>query len=201
MQTEQRRFLPKALAVEVRRLPWRLLGLLLFALAAASWLALLSWSYADPSPNYATVSQPQNWLGHRGASLADTLMEGFGLASVLLLLPLAALGLHIATGYSPLRPRLRLAYWTGAALALPAFLGSFPAPSGWILGSGLGGIVGDAAAGRIAKLSSAMPAFILWSSSALLFLVLGARERAKEGDSCRERFFAGFRECGKPHFG
>ena len=41
MQTRRTRFLPKALAVEFRRLPWRLLGLWLFALAVAGWLALL----------------------------------------------------------------------------------------------------------------------------------------------------------------
>ncbi|MGB9163835.1 MAG: DNA translocase FtsK 4TM domain-containing protein, partial [Rhodomicrobium sp.] len=93
MQTRRTRFLPKALTVELRRLPWRLLGASLVGIAAACWLALISWSYGDPSPSYATLAQPHNWLGRRGASVADALMQSFGLASPFLVLPLAALGL------------------------------------------------------------------------------------------------------------
>jgi S-DNA-T family DNA segregation ATPase FtsK/SpoIIIE len=172
MQTRQKRFLPKALAVELRRLPWRLLGLSLFALAAACWLALLSWSFVDPGPNYATVSEPRNWLGYRGSSFADTAMEGFGLASPLLVLPLAALGIQIATGYTPQQPKLRFLYWVGALLTSPAFFASLQAPPRWLPGTGLGGIFGDIAAARIAKLSSLIPPLMLWPISAvLLFFV------------------------------
>ncbi len=73
MQTKRTRFLPKALTVELRRLPWRVLGASLVGIAVACWLSLISWSYGDPSPNYATLAQPHNWLGHRGASVADGL--------------------------------------------------------------------------------------------------------------------------------
>ncbi len=173
MQRRRRRFLPKALAIELRRLPWRLLGLFIFAIGGASWLALLSWSYTDPSPNYATVSQPQNWLGRFGAGFAGTFMDGFGLSSVLLVFPVAALGLHIAAGYSPLRPRSRLAYWIVAALSLPAFFSSFPTPAGWILGSGLGGVIGDGVVSILSKLSTGIPAFVLWPLSGLSFFAAG----------------------------
>ncbi len=173
MQTRRTRFLPKALTVELRRLPWRLLGFSLAALAAACWLALISWSYADPSPNYATESQPHNWLGHRGASLADRLMQGFGLAAPFLVLPLAALGIQIAAGSSPLRPRLRLAYWFGALLAFPALFASFSTPSRWILSSGLGGIVGDFLVARIAKFSSVISPLILWPGFTLIVSLIG----------------------------
>jgi len=80
MQTRRTRFLPKALAVELRRLPWRMLGVWLLALAVAGWLALLSWSFADPSPSNATKLPPHNLLGYQGASFAAFMMEGFGLA-------------------------------------------------------------------------------------------------------------------------
>src|SRR5208337_2183898 len=174
MQTRQKRFLPKALAVELRRLPWRLLGFSLFALAAACWLALLSWSFVDPGPNYATVSEPHNWLGYRGASFADTVMEGFGLASPLLVLPLAALGIQIATGYSPLQPKLRFLYWAGALLTSPAFFASLQAPPRSLPGTGLGGIFGDIAAARIAKLSSLIPPLMLWPISAVLLFFIAS---------------------------
>ena len=174
MQTRRTRFLPKALTVELRRLPWRLLGASLVGIAAACWLALISWSYGDPSPSYATLAQPHNWLGRRGASVADALMQSFGLAAPFLVLPLAALGLRIGGGHLPLRPRLRVFYWAAAALAVPAFFAMFPAPSRWVLDSGLGGIVGDFIAARVVKLSSFVPRAVLWPSFGFLFLAAGA---------------------------
>ncbi|MFZ1110708.1 MAG: DNA translocase FtsK [Rhodomicrobium sp.] len=173
MQTKRTRFLPKALTVELRRLPWRVLGASLVGIAAACWLSLISWSYADPSPNYATIAQPHNWLGHRGASVADGLMHAFGLASPFLVLPLAALGFRIAGGHLPLRPRLRALYWAGAALAVPAFFAMFPAPSRWVLEAGLGGIAGDFVAARVGKLAQAVPPHVLWPAFAILFLPAG----------------------------
>ncbi len=173
MQTRRTRFLPKALTVELRRLPWRLLGASLAGIAAASWLALISWSYGDPSPNYATLAQPHNWLGQRGASVADSLMQAFGLASPFLIFPLAALGLRIAGGHAPLRPRLRLMYWAAAGLTIPAFFAIFPAPSRWVLDTGLGGIVGDVAAARAVKLSSVLPSVLLWPALGLFLFPVG----------------------------
>ncbi len=173
MQTKRTRFLPKALTVEIRRLPWRVLGASLAGLAVACWLALISWSYGDPSPNFATLSEPHNWLGHRGAAVADSLMHAFGLASPFLVLPLAALGFRVAGGNLPLRPRLRAMYWAGAALAVPAFFAMFPAPSRWVLDTGLGGIAGDFVAARVVKLGHAVPRGVLWPAFALLFFPAG----------------------------
>ena len=101
-------------------------------------------------------------------------MHGFGLASPFLVLPLAALGLRIAGGNLPLRPRLRAAYWVAACLTLPAFFAMFPATPRWVLDTGLGGMVGDFAASRVAKLSHAIPSALLWPAFALLFLPAGA---------------------------
>src|SRR5215469_5512854 len=134
MYTVQKRFWPKAVSLELRRLPWRLLGSALVIIAAALLLALVTWSFADPGPGYATEARPRNWLGYQGAGAAQTLMEGFGLAAPLVVLPLAALGLHIAGGYSPLRPRRRLLFWASALLAAPGFFASFAAPPRWLLG-------------------------------------------------------------------
>ncbi len=173
MEARRTRFLPKALAVEFRRLPWRMLGLSLCALALAGWLALLSWSFLDPSPSNATVAPPRNWLGYQGASFAAFMMEGFGLASPLLVLPLAAFGLQIATGHAPLSPRLRFVFWACALLFAPAFFASLQAPAGWPLRAGLGGIFGDFAVARVAHLAAVIPPSMLWPLSALFFLLLG----------------------------
>ncbi len=168
------RFLPKELAVEFRRLPWRLLGLSLFALALAGWLALLSWSFLDPSPSNATVSPPRNLLGYQGASFAAFMMEGFGLAAPLLVLPLAAFGLQMASRNALVNPRLRLVFWACSLVFVPAFFASLQAPAGWPLRSGLGGVFGDFAIARVARLETIIPPVLLWPLSALIFAVLGA---------------------------
>ena len=173
MQTRRTRFLPKALTVELRRLPLRLAGASLIGVAVACWLALMSWSYGDPSPSYATLATPHNWLGHKGASVADALMQSFGLASPLLLVPLAALGFAIAGGMAPLRPRLRILYWGASLLVVPAFFAMFTAPSSWLIETGLGGIVGDFVSTRIAKLAFFVPRAVLWPGFGIFFLAAG----------------------------
>jgi DNA segregation ATPase FtsK/SpoIIIE, S-DNA-T family len=174
MQSARTRFLPKALAVELRRLPWRLFGLCLLALAVAGALALLSWSFTDPSASNATKTVPHNLLGYKGAGFAAFMMEGFGLASPFLLLPLAAFGLQIAYGTTPSRLKVRFLYWAGSLIVAPAFFASLPAPAGWPLRNGLGGMFGDFASAVIGRLSAAVPPPVLWPLSALIFFVVAA---------------------------
>jgi len=172
MESRQR-FLPKALTIELRRAPWRVLGFSLVAIAIAIWLALISWSYGDPSPSYATTSQPHNWLGHRGAGVADAMMQAFGLGSPFLVLPVAVFGFRIAGGHVPARPRLRLAFWAVAAVLVPAFFAMFPTPKTWVLDTGLGGIAGDFAAALAAKATSAIAPGLLWPMLGLVLLPVG----------------------------
>ncbi len=174
MQTRRTRFLPKALAGELRRLPTRLSGVLLLALAAAGWVALLSWTFGDPSPSNATKLPPHNLLGYQGASFAAVMMEGFGLASPFLILPLAAFGVQIAAGFEPRTPRVRLALWGAALIFSPAFFASLKAPSTWPLRSGLGGMFGDFVVAGVSRLSGAVPPVALWPLAALVFFILGA---------------------------
>ncbi len=174
MQMTRKRFLPKALAVELRRLPLRLSGILLIALAAAGWAALLSWTFGDPSPSNATKHLPHNLLGYQGASFAAVMMEGFGLASAFLILPLAAFGVQIVAGYEPRTPRVRLVLWAAAFIFAPAFFSSLKTPATWPLHSGLGGMFGDFVAAGMLRLSGAVPPAALWPLAALLFFILGA---------------------------
>ncbi len=174
MQMRRTRFLPKALAVELRRLPSRLSGILLFALAAGGWAALLSWTFGDPSPSNATKLPPHNLLGYQGASFSALMMEGFGLASPFLVLPLAAFGVQIAAGYEPRTPRVRLALWAAALIFAPAFFASLKVPSAWPLRNGLGGMFGDFVAAGVSRLSGAVPPAALWPLAALVFFIIGA---------------------------
>ena len=64
-------------------------GLILVGAVAA---ALATWSIDDPSLSHATARPAQNVLGTAGASVADLLMQMFGLASTLVPLSLAIAG-------------------------------------------------------------------------------------------------------------
>src|SRR5262249_18455854 len=97
----------------------------------------------DPSLNRATNGAPRNLLGTVGASLADVLLQLFGLSAIALFLPLAVWGVIIANGDAVASLRKRLIMWALAMLLIASALSILPAPKSWLLTHGLGGIVGD----------------------------------------------------------
>ena len=64
-----------------------ILGLAVLAVAAAIAASLATWTVDDPSLSHATDHAARNVLGFPGAIVADLLMQFFGLASIVLLLP------------------------------------------------------------------------------------------------------------------
>src|SRR3954465_6618738 len=67
-------------------------GFVLIGLAAIIAVALATWSVQDPSLSHATDGPVRNLLGTPGAVGADLLIQLFGLASTVFLLPLAVPG-------------------------------------------------------------------------------------------------------------
>jgi S-DNA-T family DNA segregation ATPase FtsK/SpoIIIE len=119
-------------------------GVMLIALSMTIAVALATWSVQDPSFSHATDGPVRNLLGTPGAVGADLLMQLFGLASTVLVLPVAVWGWRIVT-HRPLdREWMRLSFWL-AGTALAAGLAScLPNSPAWPLPTGLGGVVGDA---------------------------------------------------------
>ncbi|MEM6665753.1 MAG: DNA translocase FtsK [Pseudomonadota bacterium] len=126
-------------------------GLLIFAGVGALALSLASWSVGDPSFSHATDAVPENWLGFPGAAAADLLMQVFGLASCLLLLPVLAWSFHLMA-HRPLPARApALVAWLAGGMAGAAMLSALPGLANWPLPGGLGGIVGDMIMGGAAQ--------------------------------------------------
>jgi len=152
---------------------FRSYGLGIVAIACAAWASLATWSVYDPSFNNATQAAPRNVLGSWGAILADLAMQSLGLAAIVLFLPLAAWGWHLALRTVPERRRARLLIWPLAVLLLAAALSALPQPKSWPLPNGLGGILGDlfmTGALFIGVLPAAAASFV----AGLLFLIAGA---------------------------
>ncbi len=128
----------------VRRRLVELFGVLLLVLAVISTLALATWSVQDPSLSHATGTPVRNLLGTPGAVAADLLMQILGLASIVVVLPLAAWGWRLITHRPLERAWLRMLLWLAAIALAAAFAACLPRSAGWPLPTGLGGVLGDA---------------------------------------------------------
>jgi DNA segregation ATPase FtsK/SpoIIIE, S-DNA-T family len=137
-------FLSENLRGAVRRRLGELLGLALIVLSITAAVALASWSVQDPSFSHATNAPMRNLLGRPGAIVSDLLIQLFGLAASLVVLPAAICGWRLVTHRPLEREWLRLLFWLGGLVFAAAFASCLPGSSGWPLPTGLGGVTGDA---------------------------------------------------------
>jgi S-DNA-T family DNA segregation ATPase FtsK/SpoIIIE len=119
-------------------------GVLLIALAVTFAVALATWSVQDPSLSHATDKPVRNLLGTPGAVGADLLMQLVGLASTVLVLPVAVWGWRIATHRPFDREWMRLGFWLIGTVLAAGFASCLPKTASWPLPTGLGGVIGDA---------------------------------------------------------
>jgi S-DNA-T family DNA segregation ATPase FtsK/SpoIIIE len=124
------------------RIPLRAAGFALLVLVVVLLASLASWSVDDPSLSYATSKAPQNWLGFPGAVIADLMFQLLGLASLIMIVPLAMWGWAMARRRSISRLGLRVLCWLGAVVLGAGVLAFVPMPETWPLPTGLGGLIG-----------------------------------------------------------
>ncbi|MDX1921657.1 MAG: DNA translocase FtsK 4TM domain-containing protein [Alphaproteobacteria bacterium] len=144
-----RQLLPDSLREFLIRRICEIGGVLLFAVAAALWISLLTYNSNDPSLNTAAntgVENIHNWLGRPGSFIGDLLQQSFGLGSYLLVIIMVAWAWRVATlrGLSPFLLRLAAAILTlsFSAVALQSLvigLGSNFSP----LSIPIGGFIGQ----------------------------------------------------------
>ncbi|MFZ5791357.1 MAG: DNA translocase FtsK 4TM domain-containing protein [Pseudomonadota bacterium] len=156
-------------------------GLVLMALAGALLLALLSFDAGDPSLNTASDRPPTNLMGYPGSVAADLLLQGLGLASLMLVLVPAVWGWRILRHRAGGLWWLRLALLPFAILALAATLAAIGPSRSWFLTVGFGGYAGDVLLPRLAGLAGVAPSlvavagFVLWAGLGYLALGISAR--------------------------
>ena len=131
---------PPAIAIHI---PLRLAGMLLLALCALVLVALASWSVDDPSLSLATNKVAANWLGFPGAVIADLCFQFLGLASLIMVVPLALWGWAMMRRHAVTRMGMRLAAWLGAVLLFSGVFSFIAMPESWPLPTGLGGLAGS----------------------------------------------------------
>ncbi|WP_412051706.1 DNA translocase FtsK 4TM domain-containing protein [Hoeflea sp. Naph1] len=112
------------------------------ALAVA---ALATWTVSDPSFSNANGATPVNALGFSGAAFADLVMQFFGLAGVIGLLPALFWAIALMRNRPADRLPRRAAAWFGGAWLTATLFGLMPSSNDWPLPNGLGGVLGDMA--------------------------------------------------------
>src|SRR6476619_7519956 len=109
------------LRAALRRRAREIVGLMVLGVSGVAALALATWSVQDPSFSHATNAPVRNVLGIVGAASADLMMQILGLATVALLIPLAAWGWRLLTHRPLERPRARLIFWAAGTVAAAGF--------------------------------------------------------------------------------
>jgi DNA segregation ATPase FtsK/SpoIIIE, S-DNA-T family len=124
-----RQWLPDSLRDFLIKRAAEICGVILFCMAAAVWLSLLTYNSNDPSLNTATninTGGIHNWLGTLGSYTADSLQQSVGLGSYLLVIIMVAWAWRIATlrGISPFLLRAVAGLFTlcFAAIALQSIV-------------------------------------------------------------------------------
>lgn len=173
--TRKKHLLPDSLESSLKHGALRTLGALLLLTALLSWASLMSWSVDDPSLNHATNGSTTNLLGPGGAIFSDILIQGFGLAAMFLILPLAIEGLRLLLSKPVNRIRLRALSAPFSTALLATSLSILPKLSSWPLSQGYGGIIGDTISGSTAiqtlAMSSNLSFFVVFSLLIILSLL------------------------------
>ena len=165
---KKKQILPGSLHAKLITGANKIAGAICLGSALYFWVCLLSWSVADPSLSRAFDGPIHNWGGKNGAIIADILFQGFGLASIILILPLAVFGIQLLQDRPINHWRLRITAWPLSVWLLTLALSMIPVAETWPLTQTYGGIIGDTL-GKIIPLS-ALPQNTLYAS--LCFCIL-----------------------------
>lgn len=145
--SRKKHLLPNSLEHSLKFGALKALGATLLLAALLSWASLLSWSVDDPSLNHATNGSTTNYLGKSGAVFSDILIQGFGLAAIFLILPIAIEGLRLLLSKPVNKIRLRALSAPFSTALFATTLSILPKISSWPLSQGYGGIIGDTISG------------------------------------------------------
>jgi len=148
--------LPDSWVAALRRAVRIAAGVGVVAAMVALAVALVTYNPADPSLNTASGREPTNALGAFGATFADLVLQGVGLAGLLLLPMIAALGVRIVRA-QPLDRWRRYAAATLASTAVAAAaLGAATTPTA-DFPAGFGGILGLLTGKGVEALAGLLP--------------------------------------------
>jgi hypothetical protein len=135
--------LPGSMRARLDAFLCRTLGCAVLAASAAGAACLLTWSNADPSFTHAASGPARNILGPIGAIVADLVMQLFGLAGPLVILPPLFWGMQLVSTARLEGARTKIAAAPLALVLLASAMALLPKFGTWPLTYNLGGFLGD----------------------------------------------------------
>ncbi len=135
-------FLPSTIMEMFKKLTFRVIGLMIGAIAIAMTIAIVSYNKLDPSFNTTTTDAPTNVLGYYGAVFADLLLQSIGLAVILPILYIMILAYRFYYQHKPKKLHYHSAYLIFATMFAAGFIQYFLVPNTWPITAGFGGVVG-----------------------------------------------------------
>ena len=143
VRVNSQRFIPQPMKELLFCWAVQLSGLLLVSVTSILWLSLLSWSGSDPSISIISNVVPANLLGSLGATIADLLLQSFGLSSVVILSCFTLWGINFSMVDQIDRFGIRMVLAISSVLTISCSLSALQVSSNWAFLHGYGGLVGD----------------------------------------------------------
>ena len=150
-----KRFWPENATRFFRLRAMETLGLCLLTVMFLFVLANLTYNAADTSFNTSGSSEITNLLGSVGAIVADTSLQGFGLANIAVIVALGVWGLRLVSQRAIHHIIPRLFCLLIATGMLAASFAALPPPNIWPLHTGLGGVTGWMLLQQLARVEEA----------------------------------------------
>ena len=147
-------------------------GLVCLALGAFLIAALTSHDPGDPSWNQSINANAKNLMGLAGARTSDLLLQWLGFAAWLLPLVLIDWAVRCIGGRGLRRFWLKLIVASPLLVAGALAISILPAPTGWPLKAGLGGVVGKLGRDGFAHISVAPPLSAMAAAVLVALLLL-----------------------------
>lgn len=155
--------LPHSFRLFLHRRLSEIIGFFILLLVALCAAALATWDIHDPSFNHATSKPIENFLGFAGAAISDLLIQIFGLASIVFLLPPLAWSIRFFSQQPFSKPPRMIFSWIFGSILASGGISAISVEGNWPLPSGLGGLTGDLLLG----LAKWFPALVLSDSMAV----------------------------------
>ena len=165
--------LPEAVIFQFRRRLRQVIGLMIGMLALTFAITLLSYSPHDPSLNTATTAPVKNMLSLPGAIIADFFIQGFGLASILLIVVVITWGIFLIAEAPIRRFSIRLTSLILSLVTLATFLGLFTNKAIYLVTPTLGGACGALSLAAIVRMTGLMPAAVGFINLVFFILFFG----------------------------
>lgn len=152
----------------------QLCGIFFVSAAVLLWLSLLTWSVEDPSLSTIGSIKPANLIGPFGATIADLLLQIFGLSSVVILTFLTIWGAELSVAEQVDRFRVRSILAILSLITISGSLSSIYVNSRWVFSHGYGGALGDVSYNLLASIITAWIGQTGGLTAGLSMLILGS---------------------------